>query len=166
LPAWSIAVVEAVEAPSGKVTLSVKRARRRNPTRKHGRWRVRIGAPDPSLTASSGVAAVAECADKVDVVGILNRGIGAIKQRAHGLCAGELVGLAQSQLLGGAALVALDRQRADVATAELSAVPGIALTTATGVARRFEATHLARIEAGVAELVRRAFGLLPVQRRT
>ncbi len=149
----------------------MKRVRRRKPTRKQhrrqGRRRVRIGAPDPSLTASSGVAAVAEFVDKVDVVGILDRGIGAIKQRARGLGAGELlVGLAQSQLLGGNALVALDRQRVDVATAELSAVPGIASTTAAGLARRFEASHLAGIEAGVAELARRAFGLLPVGRRT
>jgi hypothetical protein len=30
---------------------------------------VRIGAPDPSLTATSGVAAVEEFVDKLDVVG-------------------------------------------------------------------------------------------------
>jgi hypothetical protein len=119
------------------------------------------------LTATSGVAAVAEFVDKLDVVATLERAIGPIKQRARGLSAGELlVGLAQSQLLGGNSLVALDRQRADVATAELSAVPGIASTTAAGLARRFEAKHLTGIEAGVAELARRAFELLPVGRRT
>jgi len=143
--------------------LSVKRVRRR----KHSRKRVRIGAPDPSLTATSGVAAVAEFVDKLDVVGRFDRGIGAIKQRARGLGAGELlVGLAQSQLLGGDALVALDRQRADVAAAELSAVPGIASTTAGSLARRFDAEHLAGIETAVADLAERAFGLLPVSRRT
>ncbi len=142
--------------------MSVKRVRRR----KHRRKQVRIGAPDPSLTATSGVAAVAEFVDKLDVVGCFDRGIGAIKQRARGLGAGELlVGLAQSQLLGGDALVALDRQRQDVAAAELSAVPGIASTTAGSLARRFEAEHLAGIEAAVADLAGRAFGLLSATRR-
>jgi hypothetical protein len=107
LPAWRIEVVEAIEDPSGKSTLSVKRVRRRKPARKRARRRVRIGAPDPSLTATSGVAAVAEFVEKLDVVGTFDRGIGAIKQRARGASAGELlVGLAQSQLLGGDALVA------------------------------------------------------------
>jgi hypothetical protein len=97
LPAWRIAVVESVDRPSGKVTLSVKRVRRRGRVRKH----VRIGAPDPSLTAPSGVAAIAEFVDKLDVVGRFDRGIGAIKKRDRGASAGELlVGLAQSQLLG------------------------------------------------------------------
>jgi hypothetical protein len=171
LPAWRIAVVEAVDHPSGKSTLSVKRLRRGKPVRKHGRKRVRrrvrVGAADPSLTATSGVAAVAEFVDKLDVVATLEGAVGPIKQRARGVGAGELlVGLAQSQLLGGAGLVALDRQRADVATSQLSAVPGIASTTAAGLARRFDTGCLAGLEAGVAELAARAFGLLPVGRRT
>jgi hypothetical protein len=145
----------------------VKRVRRRKPARKHGRRRVRIGAPDPSLTATSGVVAVAEFVEKLDVIGILDRAVGSIKQRARGATAGELlVGLAQSQLLGGNALVALDRQRADLATTELSAVPGIASTTAAGLARRFDTARLAGLEAGVAELTGRAFALLPAARRT
>lgn len=135
----------------------MKRIRRR----KHRRKRVQVGAPDPSLTATSGVAALAELVDKLDVAGCLDRGIGAIKQRARGPGAGELsVGLAQSQLLGGdALLVALDRQRADVAAAELSAVPGIASTTAGSLARRFDAEHLAGIEAAAADLAGRAFSV-------
>lgn len=77
--------------------MSVKRIRRR----KHGQKRVSIGAPDPSLTTTSGAAAAAEFADKLDVVGRFDRAIGAIKQRPRGVTAGELlVGLAQSQLLG------------------------------------------------------------------
>ncbi len=72
--------------------MSVKRVRPRKPRRK----RVTIGAPDPSLTATSGVAAVAEFLDKLGVVDMFDRGIGPIKQRARGLSAGELlVGLAQ-----------------------------------------------------------------------
>jgi len=142
--------------------LSVKRV----PRRKHGRKRVRIGAPDPSLTAVSGVVAVAEFVDKLDVIGRFDRGVGAIKERARGVSAGELlVGLAQSQLLGGDSLVALDRQRQDVAAAELSAVPGIASTTAGSLARRFGAGQLAGIEVAAGDLAGRAFGLLPASRR-
>nr|WP_297777279.1 IS1380 family transposase [Mycobacterium sp.] len=144
----------------------MKRVRRRKPARKHVRRRVRIGAPDPSLTATSGVAAVAEFVEKLDVIGILDRRVGPIKQRNRGVRAGELlVGLAQSQLLGGNALVALDRQRADVATVELSAVPGMASTTAAGLARRLDADRLAGVEAGVADLTGRAFASLPATRR-
>lgn len=140
----------------------MKRIRRRGRARK----RVRIGAPDPSLTATSGVAAVAEFVDKLDVVGRFDRGIGAIKKRDRGASAGELlVGLAQSQLLGTDALVGLDRQRADVAAGELSAVPVLASTTAAGLARRFGREQLAGVEAGAADLAGRAFELLPVQRR-
>ena len=93
--------------------------------------RVRIGAPDPSLTATSGVAAVGEFLDKLDVMAQLDRGVGSIKKRERGASAGELlVCLAKSQLLGADALVGLDRQRQDVAGVELSAVPVLASTTA------------------------------------
>lgn len=140
----------------------MKRVRRRGRVRK----RVRVGAPDPSLTATSGVAAVAEFVDRLDVVGRFDRGIGSIKKRDRGASAGELlVGMAQSQLLGGNALVSLDRQRADVAAVELSAVPVLAATTAAGLARRFGPEQLAGVETASAELAERAFGLLPLSRR-
>ncbi|PID53995.1 MAG: hypothetical protein CSA58_05820 [Micrococcales bacterium] len=126
---------------------------------------MRVGAADRSLTGSSGVAAVAELVDRLDVVGRFDRGVGSIKQRERGATAGEvLVALAQSQLLGADALVGLDRQRADVAAVELSAVPGLASTTAAGLARRFGPEHFAGIETALADLTRRAFGLLPAER--
>ena len=126
-----------------------------------------MGAPDPSrLTATSGVAAIAEFVDKLDVVGRLDRGIGLLGKRDRGASAGELlVGMAQSQLLGADALVSLDRQRADVAACELSAVPVLASTTAAGLARRFGPEHLAGVETAIADLVERSVDLLPVQRR-
>jgi Transposase DDE domain group 1 len=140
----------------------VKTVRRPGRARK----RVRIGAPDPSLTATSGVAAVAEVVGKLDVVGVFDRGIGSIKKRARGVTGGELmITLAQSQLLGGDALAALDRQRHDVAAAELSAVPAIPATTAGSLARRFGAEQLAGVETANAVLIARAHGLLPVERR-
>lgn len=125
-----------------------------------------IGAPDPSLTATSGVAAVAELVEALDVVGRFDRGIGSIKQRDRGASAGELlVSMAQSQLLGADALVGLDRQRADVAAVQLSAVPVLASTTAAGLARRFGPAQLVGVEAAVADLAERAFDLLPLDRR-
>ena len=142
--------------------MSVKRVRRRGRVGK----RVRIGAPDPSLTATSGVAAIAEFVDKLDVVGVLDRGIGSIKQRDRGASAGELlVGLAQSQLLGADALVGLDRQRVDVAATELSAVPVLPSTTAASLARRFGTDQWAGIETAVRDLAALAYRMLPVERR-
>lgn len=118
------------------------------------------------MTATSGVVAVAEFVDKLDVVGRFDRGIGSIKKRERGASAGELlVAMAQSQLLGGDALVALDRQRRDVAAVQLSAVPALASTTAAGLARRFGPEQLAGVEAAVADLVECSVDLLPVQRR-
>ncbi len=52
--------------------MSVKRERRRGRARK----RVRVGAPDRSLTATSWVAALGEFITKLDVVGTFDRGIG------------------------------------------------------------------------------------------
>ncbi|MFN8028755.1 MAG: hypothetical protein U0Q10_00140 [Dermatophilaceae bacterium] len=122
--------------------------------------------PDPSLTGFSGVAAVAELVDRLDVVGRLDRGIGSIKSRDRGASAGELlVAMAQSQLLGADALVGLDRQRVDVGVSELSAVPVLASTTAAGLARRFGPRQLAGVEAAVADLTGRAVAVLPPARR-
>ena len=73
--------------------------------------------------------------------------------------------MAQSQLLGADALVSLDRQRADLAAVELSAVPVLASTTAAGLARRFGPEHLVGVETAIADLVERSVDLLPLQRR-
>lgn len=58
--------------------------------RRRFRARVRVGAPDPSLTGCSGMAAVTELADRLDVVGRLNAAIGPIKQRDRGHGGGGL----------------------------------------------------------------------------
>ncbi len=101
------------------------------------------------------------------MVATFDRKIGPIKKRVHGATAGELlVGLAQFQLLGGDALVALDRQRCDVAVTELSATPPILATTAGSLARRFGAEQLAGVELANAEVIARAVGLLPQARKT
>ena len=142
--------------------MSVKRVRGRGRVGK----RVRIGAPDASLTAVSGVAAIAEFLDALDVVGRFDRGIGSIKRRDRGASAGEvLVGLAQAHLLGADAWVALDRQRADVAAVELSGVSMLASTTAAGLARRFGPEQFAGVETAMADLADRGLAVLPVERR-
>jgi hypothetical protein len=128
---------------------------------------VGIGAPDASLTSASGVAAVAEVVGRLGVIGALDDGIGAIKQRDRGLSGGQLlVSLAQTQMLGGDFLVSLDRRRDDVAGEALSAVPTPASTTAASLAARFGAAQQAGIEEGIGEITCRAVGLLSAKRRT
>ena len=59
--------------------------------------RVRIGAPEASLTPASGVVAVAELVGRLGVIGALDDAVGAIKQRDRGLTAGQfLVAVAQA----------------------------------------------------------------------
>jgi hypothetical protein len=52
-----------------------------------GRQRVRIGTPDPTLTPVSGMLAVSELVERLDVVGRLDAAIGPIKQRRTGRAA-------------------------------------------------------------------------------
>ena len=75
------------------------------------------------------------------------------------------MGLAQAQLAGTGYWSGLDQVRADAVAAEVSAVPFLASTTAAGLARRFTAEHIAGIEAGSAQVIERAVGLLSPQRR-
>ena len=46
---------------------------------RRGRPGVRVGAPDPSLTAVSGMAAITELGDQLDVIEALDTAIGPIK---------------------------------------------------------------------------------------
>ena len=86
---------------------------------------MRVGAPDPSLTRYSGMAAVTELVDRLGMIRLLDAAIGPIKERDRGFSGGELlVGLACAQLAGEEFLVGLDRYRADVAGQVLAAVPG------------------------------------------
>jgi hypothetical protein len=122
--------------------------------------------PDVSLTGSAGVVALAELIDRLGVLEVLDEGIGAIKQRERGVSGGELLAaLAQCQLLGGHGLAGLDRQRADVAGQQLSALPPVPSTTAAGLARRFGPAQLSGIESGIAGLLARAVSRLPAARR-
>ena len=84
--------------------------------RRRVRRRVRIGAPDPTLTPVSGMLAVTELVERLDVIGRLDAAIGPIKQRRRGHTAGRAAGRdRRAQLAGEDFLVGLDRQRADAA---------------------------------------------------
>jgi hypothetical protein len=109
--------------------------------------RVRIGAPDASLTSASGVVAVAELAGRLGLTAALDDAVGAIKQRDRGLSAGEfLFAVAQAQMFGAQFWTGLDRCRADAAGEALSAVVTPASTTAVALAQRFGPARLAGVE--------------------
>jgi hypothetical protein len=127
---------------------------------------VRIGAPDPSLTPVSGMAVVTELCDRLGVIEALDTAVGPIKQRDRGFGAGELlVGVAAAQLAGEDFLVGLDRQRADVPGQAIAPVPGLASTTAAGLARRFTDAQWRAVEVGVADATARMIDRLPARQR-
>jgi hypothetical protein len=132
---------------------------------KRKRRQVRVGAPDRALTANAGLAAVAELCDRLGVVEELDAAVGPIKQRDRGFGAGELLaGIAAAQLAGEDFLTGLDRQRADAAGQQVTPVPGLASTTAAGLARRFTPAQWQAIEQGVAAVTGRMLSLLPAPR--
>jgi DDE family transposase len=129
------------------------------------RQQVRIGVPDRSLTANAGLAAVSELCDQLGVTGALDAAIGPVKQRDRGFSGGELLtGIAAAQLAGEDFMVGLDRQRADAAGQQVTPVPGLASTTAAGLARRITPAQWQKVEAGLAVATGRMLSLLPPQR--
>src|SRR4051812_11811143 len=115
--------------------------------------RVRVGAPDASLTPVSGVVAVAEVVGRLGVSAALDDAVGSIKQRDRGLAAGEfLVAVSQAQMCGAQFWTGLDRRRADLAGEALSAVATPAATTAVELAERFGSAQVAGIEEGIGEI--------------
>lgn len=126
---WDNSGVESLIVEQGAGTHLVSRIRNNCV----GRERVRVGAPDRSLTGNAGMVAVSELLDRLDVIRLLDAAVGPIKQRDRGFGAGELlVGVASAQLAGEDFLVGLDRQRADIAGQALVPVAGLASTTAAG----------------------------------
>src|SRR5947207_11661782 len=154
-----IGVVETPSPSLGKDTRSVK-------TIPGLAGRVRIGAPDASLTPASGVVAVAELVCRLSVATALDDAVGEIKQRDRGLSAGQfLVAVAQAQMCGAQFWIGLDRRRADTAGEALSAVATPASTTAVQLADRFGQAEVDGFEEGIAGMVGRVVGLLPSRGR-
>ena len=111
------------------------------------------------------MAAVSELCERLGVIGALDAAVGPVKQRDRGFGAGQLLaGLASAQLAGEDFLVVLDRQRADAAGQQLTPVPGLASTTAGGVARRITGAHWLAVETGLAAVTERMMTLLPAPR--
>jgi len=126
---------------------------------------VRVGAPDRSLTANAGLAAVTELCGRLGVIEALDEAVGPIKQRDRGFGAGELLtGIAAAQLAGEDFLTGLDRQRADAAGQRITPVPGLASTTAAGLARRITAAQWEAVERGLAAVTGRMLDLVPAER--
>jgi len=117
------------------------------------RRRVRVGAPDQSLTPVSGMVAVTELAARLGMIELLDAAIGPIKDRCRGFTGGPLLaGLAAAQLAGEDFLVGLDRQRADLAGQVLAPVVGLSSTTAAGLARRFTNAQWHAVETGIGDI--------------
>src|SRR5271157_5446930 len=77
---------------------------------------------------------------------------------------GMLAVMAAAQLAGEDFLAGLDRVRADQAGQQVTLVPGLATSTAAGIARRFTEKHWRGTEAGLAAATARMAALLPAER--
>ncbi len=129
------------------------------------RRRVRVGAPDPSLTRFSGMVAVTELVDRLNMIKLLDLAIGRVKTRDRGFTGGEvLVGMAAAQLAGEEFLVGLDRQRADLAGQVLAPVAGLSSTTAAGLARRFTDGQWHAVETGIGDIGAAALAAMAPER--
>ena len=129
------------------------------------RQQPRIGVPDRSLTPNAGLAVITELCGRLGVVSALDTAVGPIKQRERGFGAGELLtGIAAAQLAGEDFLTGLDRQRADAAGQQLMPVPGLASTTAAGLARRVTPAQWQAVETGLAAVTGRMLEMLPAPR--
>ena len=129
------------------------------------RQQPRIGAPDPALTPNAGLAVITELCGRLGVVSALDTAVGPIKQRERGFGAGELLtGIAAAQLAGEDFLTGLDRQRADAAGQQIMPVPGLASTTAAGLARRVTPAQWQAVETGLAAVTGRMLEMLPAPR--
>jgi hypothetical protein len=129
------------------------------------RQQLRIGVPDPALTANAGLAAITELCGRLGVIAALDTAVGPIRQRDRGFGPGELLtGIAAAQLAGEDFLTGLDRQRADAAGQQITPVPGLASTTAAGLARRVTPAQWQTVESGLAVVTGRMLGMLPAPR--
>lgn len=128
---------------------------------------MKVGRDDPSLTPAAGVVLLAELNRVLGVTETIDAHVGRIKRRRQGLSGGQVVlAMAETMLAGGDFMVDLDHVRDDVAGAALRAVPQPpASTTFIALAQRFDFVAMGDLELAVGALVKRAFDLMPEQRR-
>ncbi|MFZ5852408.1 MAG: IS1380 family transposase [Actinomycetota bacterium] len=131
-----------------------------------GRRRVRLGAPDASLTGFAGLVVLDELVGRLGVVAALDAGVGRIKTRRRGLTGGQLlVGVASAQLTGAAWLSGLDRLRADAGVTLCEQAPVAASSTARSLARRIGEEQAVGVEAGLHAVYTGWLGRLAAQQR-
>ena len=108
---------------------------------------------------------ITELCGRLGVISALDAAVGPVKQRERGFGAGELLtGIAAAQLAGEDFLTGLDRQRADAAGQQIMPVPGLASTTAAGLARRVTPAQWQAVETGLAAVTGRMLEMLPAPR--
>src|SRR6516162_9018151 len=154
--AWDDDRCQANDHLGGEGTYLVSRIR----GSRRKRRQVRVGTPDAALTANAGMAVVTELCRRLGVIEALDTAVGPVKQRDRGFGAGELLaGLAAAQLAREDFLTGLDRQRADAAGQQITPVPGLASTTAAGLARRITPAQWQAVEHGLAVVTSRMLSL-------
>jgi hypothetical protein len=125
-----------------------------------GREQVQAGAPDRSLAANVGLAAVTELCDRLSVIEALDAAVGQVKQRHRGFKAGELLtGIAAAQLAGEDFLTGLNRQRADAAGPADHAGAGLGVHHAARLARRVTPAQWQAAGTGLAAVTSRMMPL-------
>lgn len=130
--------------------------------------KVVLGGHDGRITPRAGLHLVAKLNQLLGITTTIDCRAPSIKKRRRGQTLGGLmVSMAETMLAGGDFMCDLDNQRRDAAGLELRAVPDVpASTTFIAIAKRFDATLSAHVERANATLVKKAYALLPEQRRT
>lgn len=125
-----------------------------------------IGAPDPSLTASGGLLAVAEVVRRVGLIEALDQAVPAFKSRRRGASAGEfLTALACAQLTGADHLVGLDHRRRDQVGEMFWPRPTPASSSVTGLARRIDEGGWSALRSATATVTARVLSMAPAPAR-
>lgn len=131
-----------------------------------GRVQFRVGAPDPSLTASAGLLVVAELVERVGLVEAVDEVVPRFKQRCRGVSAGEfLTSLACAQLSGSDHLVGLDHRREDRVSEQFFAHATPASSSVAGLARRLREADWTAVTAATAQVTKRVVQLAPAAAR-
>jgi hypothetical protein len=123
--------------------------------------RVRVGRADGRLTAAGGLSAIAEVDRVLGLSGLLEDGIGQVKERDRGASGAQvLMAMVCAQLAGEDHLVGLDRRRADQAGQDLAPVADVPATTAVQIAEKFTPAAFWGVEEALGAAAGRMVGLL------
>lgn len=131
-------------------------------------WKqVRLGEPDPSLTGSAGLLAVAALVRRFGLLELLDSAAPGFKRRRRGVSAGQLLtALACAQLTGADHLVGLEHRRADAVTEAFWPFTCPAASSVTGLARRFDDADWSAVCAATATATCRVLAVSPQQVRS